>query len=88
MNSVDSFTFWNSLLFIVLHCTFHLWNNFLREDSETAWASTEVLLRTEGDEQDRCEALEAAKAMLEAEGFPEGLLQDHESMTDDLWLCP
>lgn len=43
-----------------------------------------MLLRTEGDEQDRCEALEAAKAMLEAEGFPEGLLQDHESMTDDL----
>ena len=36
----------------------------------------EVLLRTEGDEEDRREALEAAKAMLEAEGFSAALLED------------
>ena len=39
------------------------------------WASSEVLLRTEGDEEERREAVEAAKALLEAEGFPDHLLQ-------------
>lgn len=61
------------------------------EDAENAWASIEVLLCTEGDEEDRREALDAAKAMLEAEGFPPHLLEDHIALAilvaDGVEIC-
>ena len=56
------------------------------QDSEGLWASVEVLLRTEGDEEDRNEALEAAKAMLDADGFPADLLEERADFTKVLFF--
>lgn len=57
----------------------------LGQEADAAWASTEVLLRTEGDEEERRDAVEAAKALLEAEGFPDHLLQARR-VAESLWL--
>ena len=46
------------------------------QDAEAAFATAEVLLRTEGDAHEQEEALVAAKAFLEGEGMPEEVLED------------
>ena len=45
-----------------------------------------MLLRTEGDEEDRNEALEAAKAVLDADGFPADLLEERADFTKVLFF--